>query len=205
MPDTNEGKMNMKDILTFKPKTLFFTLGQVRMMSILTIMFIMSSLSLCAQSHLIGTWQSKEMKEGTETVIMELTFKDSTNLEMAFVTDNKIPNVGRCLSKISVLGTYNFIGPMFFSEIKKETLNVKIVKMELYGELAKKASQDMKSKLKGYLKKEIERSAVPLFSAYDGGSMIYVTHEGTDDVISFIMGDENNAVDMDFTRKKSRE
>ena len=187
--------MNMKDILTFKPKTLFFTLGQVRMMSILTIMFIMPSLSLCAQSHLIGTWQSKEMKEGTETVIMELTFKDSTNLEMAFVTDNKIPNVGRCLSKISVLGTYNFIGPMFFSEIKKE----------LYGELAKKASQDMKSKLKGYLKKEIERSAVSLFSAYDGGSMIYVTHEGTDDVISFIMGDENNAVDMEFTRKKSRE
>jgi len=32
--------------------------------------------------------------------------------------------------------------------------------------------------------------------------MIYVSHKDTEDVFSFIIGDEKNAMDMEFTRMK---
>lgn len=174
-----------------------------RIVVIFTLLITLSS-PLIAQTDLIGSWKSKSMKEGTETVFMELTFKDSVNMQMAFVTDNNIPNVGRCLSRISVYGTYNFVGPIFLTEINKKTLNVKIIKLELAGDMAKKTPANMIPMLKTQLKQQISQSAISLFSNYDVGSMIYVTHEGTNDVISFIMGDETNAVDMEFTRIKKK-
>ena len=45
------------------------------------------------------------------------------------------------------------------------------------------------------------QSAIALFAGYDGGSMIYVSHTGRDDVFSFIIGDEKNAMDLEFTRQ----
>lgn len=168
----------------------------------LFIFLIIPTLSL-AQPNFVGKWKSEEMKEGTEKVIIEFIFKDTTNMEMAFITDNAIPDVGRCVSRISVQGTYSVIGPLMFTEILKNTMIVDIKDFELIGEKAKKTPQSMIPTLKTYIKKQLEQSAMYLFAAYDGGSMIYATHEGTKDVISFIIGDEENAIDLKFTRQKS--
>ena len=91
----------------------------------LLIFLIIPTLSL-AQPNFVGKWKSEEMKEGTEKVIIEFIFKDTTNMEMAFITDNAIPDVGRCVSRISVQGTYSVIGPLMFTEILKNTMIVDI-------------------------------------------------------------------------------
>jgi len=168
---------------------------------LLTLLFVAMSSTLLAQKNLTGRWLSKSINEGTEEMKMEFIFKDSVKMEMAFITDNKIPNVGRCLSRISIQGTYEFAGPLFFTEIDNNTLNVKIQKLELAGELAKSTPPNMIPTLKEALQQQMIQSAIALFAGYDGGSMIYVSHTGRDDVFSFIIGDEKNAMDLEFTRQ----
>lgn len=176
----------------------------IKRVMVIVPLLIMFCFPLVAQTDLIGAWKSKSIKEGTETVYMELTFRDSVNMQMAFVTDNRIPNVGRCLSRISVQGTYKLVGPIFLTEIIKKSLNIRILKLELAGDMAKNTPTSMIPKLKEQLKQQISQSAMSLFSNYDGGSMIYVTHKDKNDVISFIMGDETNAIDMEFSRIKDK-
>ena len=48
----------------------------------------------------------------------------------------------------------------------------------------------------------MELTASTMFAPFDGASMIYATHEGTEDVVTFIIGDSENAMDIEFTRKK---
>ena len=86
--------------------------------TLLLVVLITVTSNAFAQQNFIGKWQSKEIKEDTETLVMEYIFKDSTRMEMAFITDNQIPNVGRCISRISVQGTYQVVGPILFTKIE---------------------------------------------------------------------------------------
>ena len=160
------------------------------------------SSAMFAGHDFIGIWRSKEIKEDTERVTIEYIFKDSTKMEMAFITDNQIPQVGRCVSRISVQGTYSVVGPMMFTEIEKKTLLVIIEKLELAGEMEKNTPKEMIPTLKEYLQKQMELTATTMFAPFNGGSMIYAIHEGTDDVVSFIIGDSQNSMDIEFTRQK---
>lgn len=170
--------------------------------TLLLVVLITVTSNAFAQQNFIGKWQSKEIKEDTETLVMEYIFKDSTRMEMAFITDNQIPNVGRCISRISVQGTYQVVGPILFTKIDQKTLNVSIIKLTLTGEFEKNTPIEMLPTLKNYLTKQMELTASTMFAPFDGASMIYATHEGTEDVVTFIIGDSENAMDIEFARKK---
>lgn len=49
------------------------------------------------------------------------------------------------------------------------------------------------------MNKQILTNAKNTFAGYDGGAMIYVTHDDPN-VMSFIFGDETNAMDLKFKR-----
>lgn len=167
----------------------------------LMLILLATPASLLAQTQFVGKWHSEEIIEDTEHVIIEFLFKDSTNMEMAFITNNSIPDIGHCISRISVQGTYEVFGPLMFLEIENNTLLVEIQEFTLSGEMAKKVPQSMITTLKAQTQKQLEQSAESFFLPFDGCSMIYATHEGTEDVISFIIGDQNNAIDLVFTRQ----
>lgn len=186
-----------------RKSSITILIRRTEMLSFLFIvLFLAVSPAVFAQKDLIGKWQSNSISVGTESMKMELMFKDSVHMEMAFITDNRIPNVGRCLSRMSIQATYQFVGPYFLTEIEHSTLATKILNLELSDEMKKKTPPSMIPSLKASLNKQMKQTAVALFAGYDGGSMIYVSHKDTDDVFSFIIGDENNAMDMEFTRMK---
>lgn len=82
---------------------------------ILLSLFVISSINLFAQSEWLGKWQTDPMTEGTEKVIMEYYFQNDSIMSMTFFTDNQIPGVGRCVSRVSMDGSYKKIGPLFLS------------------------------------------------------------------------------------------
>ncbi|MDE7135948.1 MAG: hypothetical protein K2N91_04900 [Muribaculaceae bacterium] len=146
-----------------------------------------------AEDKWIGKWRAEPFKVDTESMTMILEFSDSTNMVMGFETDNRIPGVGECLSYISVKGTYNKIGPIFMMDLDEATLDAEIKKLVLKN---KSVTPD---KLKRSMQKMLLANAKSVFSGYDGGMMIYVTVDDPDKM-SFIIGDETNAMEMNFTR-----
>ena len=147
------------------------------------------SITLYASNDWLGRWQTDPISVDNETLVMEYDFKNDTSLSMCFFTDNWIPTVGRCVSKVTIDGIYQSVGPIFFVSLDDKSLNVEILK--LY-------TKDSGIKEK-YIEKYIRENAEPLFSGYDNVRMIFVTHENTDE-ISFIYGDVGNAMNMDFHR-----
>lgn len=142
-----------------------------------------------AENEWYGKWQSDPMTFDNETVVMEYDFKNDSELTMSFITDNKMSNVGRCVSRISLDGSYNSVGPIFFVSLDSETLRIEIIKLKTAGNSISESA----------IRQEIRKNAVPLCSGYDNVGMIYVTHEDSED-ISFIYGDENNAMEIEFHR-----
>lgn len=142
-----------------------------------------------AENEWFGHWQSEPMTEDNETFILEYDFKDDSKLSMSFITDNQIYNVGRCVSRITIDGSYNKIGPMFFVSLENETIEIEILKLQTTGRHISESE----------MKQTIRKNAEPLFSGFDDVGMIYVTHEKPDE-ISFIYGDEGNAMEMEFHR-----
>lgn len=169
---------------------------------LVVIVAIIAPLSLSAEDNKwIGKWKSDPIQVDTETMIMVLEFNDSTNMVMGFETDNKIPNVGQCISYISVNGTYDKIGPIFITHINEQSLTAEIKKLDFDKAFTTKAKAGWIDELKRTMKKQILTNAKSTFSGYDGGTMIYVTHDDPDEM-SFIFGDETNAMDLKFTRIK---
>lgn len=156
-------------------------------------------IALYAEDKWIGKWKSDPIVVDTETLTMIFEFKDSTNLTMGFETDNRIPNVGQCISYISVNGTYDKIGPIFITHIFEQSLKAEIKKLDLEKTLTDKAKSAWVEELKKRMNKQILTNAKNTFAGYDGGTMIYVTHDDPN-VMSFIFGDEANAMDLKFKR-----
>lgn len=131
---------------------------------------------------------------------MEYIFKNSTQLEMAFLVENTIPQVGRCLARVSVQGTYSTSGPIFNLDVDKNTLAVVIQEFELASEMAEDVPQSMIPLFKEQLQKQLETSAASIFAPFDGSSMIYGLNEELG-LLSFIIGDENESMEIVFTRQ----
>lgn len=142
-----------------------------------------------AENEWLGNWQSEPMIEDNEKMILEYNFKDDSNLTMSFITDNHAPNIGRCVSRITVDGSYNKIGPMFFVSLENETIEIEILKLLTTGRHISESE----------MKQIIRKNAETLFSGFDDVRMIYVTHENSDE-ISFVFGDEGNSMEMEFHR-----
>jgi hypothetical protein len=156
-------------------------------------------IALYAEDKWIGKWKSDPIEVDTETLTMIFEFKDSTNMTMGFETDNKIPNVGQCISYISVNGTYDKIGPIFITHIFEQSLKAEIKKLDLEKTFTDKAKSAWVEELKKAMNKQILTNAKNTFAGYDGGTMFYVTHDDPD-VMSFIFGDGANAMDLKFKR-----
>lgn len=154
-------------------------------------LFVISSLDLFAQSEWFGKWQTDPMVEGTERYIMEYYFKNDSTMSMGFVTDNQINGEGRCVWNVSVDGIYDKNGPLFYISLDQESLKVSLLKFVTYGIDASVAE--------GQIIKQIENKVKPLFANFEDVRMIYITHDSPD-TISFILGDEGNAIDMKFHR-----
>lgn len=155
--------------------------------------------SVHAEDKWIGKWLSDSIQVDTETMTMILEFKDSTNMAMGFETDNNIPNVGQCISYISVNGTYEKIGPIFITHIDEKSLKAEIKRLHFDKAFKEKAGAAWIDEFKKSMKVQILTNAKNTFAGYDGGTMIYVTHDDPN-VFSFIFGDETNAMDLKFTR-----
>lgn len=160
-----------------------------RSVIILLFLFVILSLNLSAQSEWLGKWQTDPIAEGTEKVIMEYYFQNDSIMSMTFFTDNQIPGVGRCVSRVSMDGSYSKIGPLFFVSLKQRSLNVSLLKFVTYGKNSSVSERQ--------IIKQIENSVKPMFAGFEDVMMTYVTHNSPD-TISFILGDESNAIDMEF-------
>lgn len=168
----------------------------------LTIAAVMLLVSASAQANLTGRWQSQQITEDTEQLTVEFLFKDSVNMEMAFVTENRVPNVGLCLSRITVQGSYSFVGPFFFTSVDSNSIIVKIEKLELDKALANKTTPTMRKDFEKMLEKQMLDTAIPLFENVDGSYMLYVSHEDTEDSFTFILGNENDSIALVMNRIK---
>ena len=131
------------------------------------------------------------MTEGTEKVIMEYYFQNDSIMSMTFFTDNQISRVGRCVSSVSMDGSYNKIGPLFFVSLNQGSLKVSLLKFDTYGRNSSGSERQ--------IVKQIENTVKPMFANFEDVRMIYVTHDSPD-TISFILGDESNAIDLEFHR-----
>lgn len=151
----------------------------------LSVLLCFAAGKLHAQSEWLGKWHSAPIEEDSEKVIMEYDFKDESAMSMAFFTDNYTARVGRCVSKLSIKGTYNKVGPFFFISLDTESLNVEIVKLE--------ASNSYVSREK--ILNQLKLTGAALFYGHTDVSMIYVQHESPD-TISFVFGDGDNAMDL---------
>jgi len=166
----------------------------------LTIAAMMLLVSASAQANLTGRWQSQQITEDTERLTVEFLFKDSVNMEMAFITENRMPNIGLCLSRIAVQGTYSFVGPFFFPSVDSKTVAVKIEKLELDKALANKTTPTMRKDFEKMLEMQMLETAISLFESFDGSYMLYASHEDTKDSFTFILGDENDAIALVMNR-----
>lgn len=162
-----------------------------RVVVIFLSIFVFSSFKLYAQSEWLGKWQTDPIVEGVEKIIMEYYFKNDSAMSMSFVTDKQISGVGRCISRVSIDGKYDKTGPLFFICLNQNTIKVSLLRFVTY---AKNASVSKKQIIK-----QIENTAKPMFANFENVRMIYVTHESPD-TISFVFGDENNAIDMEYHR-----
>lgn len=157
---------------------------------LLSLLFFIN-INLHAQSEWLGKWQTDPIAEGTEKVVLEYYFKNDSIMSMTFFTDNQIPGEGRCVSEVSMDGRYDKIGPLFFFSLNQGSLNVSLLRFVAYGKNSSVSERQ--------IIKQIENTVKPLFANFEDVMMVYVTHESPD-TISFILGDENNAIDMEFHR-----
>lgn len=160
---------------------------------------VVITITLHAEDAWIGKWKSDPIQVDTETMTMIFEFKDSTNMVMGFETDNIINNVGQCISDISVNGTYEKIGPIFITHIDEKSLKAEIKRLHFDKAFKEKAGAAWIDEFKKSMKTQILTNAENTFTGYDGGTMIYVTHDDPN-VFSFIFGYETNAMDLKFTR-----
>ena len=172
----------------------------------LRLMFAVVMVMMCGamqgQPNFVGRWVAeKAMEEGSEKLSVEFTFKDSTNMEMVIITDNSKPEVGRCVSRITVEGEYSVVGPVIFTEIDKNTARLKITDLELNDEMAKNVPESMMPMMKKYLEDQMSQTVAELFTEFNVGRIIYAFYEGRDDKVSFIIGDENKAMSFDLVRQ----
>ncbi len=123
---------------------------------------------------------------------MEYYFQNDSVMSMSFVTDNQIAGVGRCVTNISMDGRYNKIDPIFFVSLNQESLKVSLLKFVTYGKNPSVSERQI-------IIKHIENTVKPMFANFEDVMMIYVTHNSPD-TISFILGDESNAIDMEYHR-----
>lgn len=140
-----------------------------------------------AENEWYGRWQSDPMTFDNETMVIEYDFKNDSELTMSFVTDNRIPKVGRCVSRISLDGSYSKVGPIFIVNIDQETLNIEVIEFQTVG----------KSISEYEIRQELRKNIASMLPGFDNVSMIYVTHEDSED-ISFIYGDEKDAMEIEF-------
>lgn len=162
-----------------------------RIFVILLSLFFISKINLFAQSEWLGKWQTDPMAEGTERVIMEYYFQNDSVMSMTFFTENLIAGMGRCVSRVSMDGSYNKIGPLFFVSMIQRSLNVSLLKYDTHGRNSSVSEKQ--------IVKQIEDTIKPLFTNFEDVMMIYVTHESPD-TISFILGDDSNTLDLEFHR-----
>lgn len=162
-----------------------------RVVVIFLSMFVFSSFKLYAQSEWLGKWQTDPIVEGVEKIIMEYYFKNDSAMSMSFVTDKQISGVGRCISRVSIDGKYDKIGSLFFICLNQNTIKVSLLRFVTY---AKNASVSKKQIIK-----HIENTVKPMFANFKDVRLIYVAHDSPD-TISFVLGDESNAIDMEYHR-----
>ena len=162
-----------------------------KILVILLSLLVISNIDILAQSEWLGKWQTDPIAEGAEKVIMEYHFQNDSIMSMTFFTDNQISGVGRCVSRVSMDGSYNKIGPLFFVSLHQRSLNVNLLKYDTYG----RNSSDSEKQII----KQIENTVKPMFANFEDVRMIFVTHDSPD-TISFILGDESNALDLEFHR-----
>lgn len=112
-------------------------------------------------------------------------------MSMTFFTENLIAGMGRCVSRVSMDGSYNKIGPLFFVSMIQRSLNVSLLKYDTHGRNSSVSEKQ--------IVKQIEDTIKPLFTNFEDVMMIYVTHESPD-TISFILGDDSNTLDLEFHR-----
>lgn len=160
-----------------------------RLVVIMSFLLCFITNNVYARSEWLGKWQSEPIKEGTETAILEYHFKNDSVMSMSFVTDNHIVGVGRCVSKCSIKGTYSKYGPFFEVSLDPNTLNVSLLNFVAISTSA----------TKNQILSQLRTMAKTMFDGYDNVRMIYVTHDSPD-IISFIYGDESNAMEMEFHR-----
>lgn len=168
---------------------------------LMTLIAIGSPLIMSAENEWIGKWKSDPIKIDTESMIMYLEFNDSGHMTWGFETDNRVPDIGQCVSYISFSGTYEKYGPMFIIQPDQETIKIEIKKLDINKSLADKLGPSSTEILKKSVEKQVSASAKSVFSIYNVGSLIYVTHDDPDET-SFIIGDETNAMEINFTRVK---
>lgn len=154
-------------------------------------LFVISSINLFAQSEWLGKWQTAAMTEETEKVILEYFFQNDSVMSMTFFTDNQIAGVGRCVSSVSVDGRYDKIGPLFSVSLNPKSLSVNLLKFVKYDKNSPVSERQ--------IVKLIGNTAKPMYANFEDVRMIYVTHDSPD-TISFILGDENNAMDLELHR-----
>ena len=154
-------------------------------------LFVFSNFNLYAQSEWIGKWQTEPIAEGTEKAIMEYFFKNDSLMTLTFYSDNQISGVGRCVSEISMDGRYSKIGPLFIYSLNQESLNANLLKYETNGSNLPSSEKQIIKLIKNMVK--------PMFADLENVAMLYVTHDSPD-TISFIVGDENNAKELEFHR-----
>ena len=145
------------------------------------------------EPKVIGRWVTEPMLEENEKVIIEYVFEKPESLTMNFYTENYIKGTGYCLSRTAVYFSCNFLGPLCLCELKDKPYNVEIVKFWLEAN-GSEAIERINAK------NMIEAQMKQMLSAYeDGVSMIYITIDDPDK-IAFVIGDEADAMELNFTR-----
>ena len=61
---------------------------------LVSLLTLIISLPLMAEKSLIGRWQSEPMSMRNEKVVEVMHFMDENILELIFITDNIVPEVG---------------------------------------------------------------------------------------------------------------
>jgi len=160
------------------------------------------TLPLMAEKSLIGKWQSVPQTAGMEKVVEIIHFQDESHLELSFVTDKNIPHIVQIVSTISIDGTYQMYGPMLFVKLKQPSVRVTVDKLELSETYVKSLPSGIgMDEAKKIVHEQVLEQSKLMFIGQDELSMIYVTHDDAD-IISFIIGNEQNAKEIEFHRVK---
>ncbi|MGN0213329.1 MAG: hypothetical protein ACI4AH_00795 [Muribaculaceae bacterium] len=159
---------------------------------------VLLPIEVSADTKLGGySWASDSIVEGTEKLVIKFDFYNESDMKMTFVTNNTIPNFGRCKSSISVKGTYVQEGALFHSEIDNSTMVVKIDELKIFNLKTDAKTQAM---VETQMKSIIKAQAVKMFADFTSVSLVYV-HGLTPKEFSLIWGDVNDFLEIRFTQQ----